>query len=856
MIVRDESMDKAKYLLSSFDRALKDEWIEVYYQPLVRASNGRVCNEEALVRWNDPILGIINPPDFIPILEAVNVVHRLDLYVLEHVLAKMTLQKNEGLFVVPTSINLSTMDFYYCDIVSEVCSRVDASGVGRENIAIEIAEAATARHNEQVLCQLDRFKEYGFQIWMDDYGGGDSSPILLQRIHFDLLKINIGLIQQIRFDETSRVIITELIRMAMALGIETSAEGVEDQDQVDFLQEVGCSKMQGFYYCRPIPMEIIFDRYRNGTQIGFENPEESDYYSQVGKVSLYDLSFSGNDDEQLNDYFDTMPMAIAEVNGKNISLVRTNRNFKKFLSLTALRNIGDVKASLDEITSGPGYYTLKSIVECAETGKRRIIDDRTSSGKSFQVLLQKVAENNVTGVSAITIVVLSVVESTMNEDSLTYNYVARALAEDYVQLFFVNTKTEEYVKYKSDGIHRDVSVDNRGKDFFSGRKDSESRMVYKDDLELVVNSFTKEKVLDAIKENGVFNITYRAMIDGKPTYVMLKAVKIRADDDHIIVGISNVDAQMRQKEAMERIKEERVTYSRIAALSGDFICIYAVDPETSHYRLYKTTYQYQNLKIESEGDDFFSDSAENSKGVVDPEDIDNLLSVLTKDHVMKQIEENGLFVHTYRLYLDGFPRYVSLKGALVDELNGPQLLFGVVNVDEQVRKDIEYKKQIIQAESKAVVDELTGVKNKRAYLDMEDKLNEQIKNSEDLEFAIIMCDLNGLKKVNDTLGHKAGDDFIIRGCEIICTAFAHSPVYRAGGDEFIVIAKGTDYEALDRRIEKINRINAKNAKNSDVTMAVGVAKFCQDDHFVSDVFERADSNMYENKRKMKMKQSS
>jgi len=856
MIARDESMDKAKYLLSSFDRALKDEWIEVYYQPLVRASNGRVCNEEALVRWNDPILGIINPPDFIPILEAVNVVHRLDLYVLEHVLAKMTRQKNEGLFVVPTSINLSTMDFYYCDIVSEVCSRVDASGVGRENIAIEIAEAATARHNEQVLCQLDRFKEYGFQIWMDDYGGGDSSPILLQRIHFDLLKINIGLIQQIRFDETSRVIITELIRMAMALGIETSAEGVEDQDQVDFLQEVGCSKMQGFYYCRPIPMEIVFDRYRNGTQIGFENPEESDYYSQVGKVSLYDLAFSGNDDEQLNDYFDTMPMAIVEVNGKNISLVRTNRNFKKFLSLTFLRNIGDVKVSLDEITSGPGYYTLKSIVECAETGKRRIIDDRTSSGKSFQVLLQKVAENNVTGVSAITIVVLSVVESTMNEDSLTYNYVARALAEDYVQLFFVNTKTEEYVKYKSDGIHRDVSVDNRGKDFFSGRKDSESRMVYKDDLELVVNSFTKEKVLDAIKENGVFNITYRAMIDCKPTYVMLKAVKIRADDDHIIVGISNVDAQMRQKEAMERIKEERVTYSRIAALSGDFICIYAVDPETSHYRLYKTTYQYQNLKIESEGDDFFSDSAENSKGVVDPEDIDNLLSVLTRDHVMKQIEEKGLFVHTYRLYLDGCPRYVSLKGALVDELDGPQLLFGVVNVDEQVRKDIEYQNQIIQAESKAVVDELTGVKNKRAYLDMEDKLNEQIKNSEDLEFAIIMCDLNGLKKVNDTLGHKAGDDFIIRGCEIICTAFAHSPVYRAGGDEFIVIARGTDYEVLDRRIEKINRINAKNAKNGDVTMAVGVAKFCKDDHFVSDVFERADSNMYENKRKMKMKQSS
>jgi len=138
MIARDESMEKAKYLLENFDRALSEEWIEVYYQPIIRAANGRVCDEAALVRWDDPIIGILNPGDFIAILEAVNVVHRLDLYVLEHVLEKMKKQEAQGLYVVPTSVNLSQIDFYSCNIVEEVTRRVDEAGISRDKIALQI----------------------------------------------------------------------------------------------------------------------------------------------------------------------------------------------------------------------------------------------------------------------------------------------------------------------------------------------------------------------------------------------------------------------------------------------------------------------------------------------------------------------------------------------------------------------------------------------------------------------------------------------------------------------------------------------------------------------------------------------
>jgi diguanylate cyclase (GGDEF)-like protein len=101
------------------------------------------------------------------------------------------------------------------------------------------------------------------------------------------------------------------------------------------------------------------------------------------------------------------------------------------------------------------------------------------------------------------------------------------------------------------------------------------------------------------------------------------------------------------------------------------------------------------------------------------------------------------------------------------------------------------------------------------------------------------------------MGHAAGDAYIKEGCEIICDAFSRSPVFRIGGDEFVAVVQGKDYEYLESRIERINKTNAKNKKNDKVTIAVGYSVYDKKDKFVSDVFERADSLMYANKKKMK-----
>ena len=844
------TQDKSKYLLENFHRACRDGWIEVYYQPIVRSTNGRVCGEEALVRWDDPIMGVLNPGEFVPILEAVSLVHELDLYVLERVIEKIQRQKQLNLFLVPNSINLSQIDFFSCDIVDEVNRRVQEAGLSPEYIAIDVAESSVSRNNEYVIAQLERFQKLGYQVWLDDYGSGDISPLLLQRIHFDMLKINMSIVNQLLMRESARIIVTELVRMALALGIEITAEGVEYEEQADFLKEIGCARFQGFLYCKPISAEQIFARYKNGTQIGFENPAESDYYATIGRMSLYDLSFANDDGDKLNGYFDTLPMAVLQTSEEKAEILRGNKNFRVFMET----NFTEEQQQSDYFFAGKeesvGYYAMNAVRTCGKDGKRVIIDERTKSGKTVQLLLHRIAVNPLSGVAAVVIVILSVTERPVAADDLTYNYIARALSEDYVKLYFVNLDTDDFVEYTSDGRNRDVSVEEKGEDFFGKIKHHNYRQVYKEDKEKFKESFTKANIRENLDKYGSYTLTYRTMIDMEPTYVNLKAVRVRTDNNHIIIGISNVDAQTRQQEAMERIREERATYSRISALSGDFICIYTVNPETNHYTIYKTSQIYQNHKLADEGEDFFVDTIAHAKDLVFIEDIEEYKKAFTKENILKQIKENGMFILNSRLCLNNEPIYVAIKCALVEEMDGPQLIVGLINVDREFKKEIEYAASLSEAQDKAVRDELTGVKNKNAYTNMEKELNKKLKAKDVNDFAVVVFDLNGLKEINDTKGHHVGDMFIKSGCQIICNAFGHSPVYRVGGDEFVAIAQGKDYEKLESLLDKIDKINQENKKKGEVTIAYGACKNAGK-NLVNEIFDQADANMYLHKKRMK-----
>ena len=140
--------------------------------------------------------------------------------------------------------------------------------------------------------------------------------------------------------------------------------------------------------------------------------------------------------------------------------------------------------------------------------------------------------------------------------------------------------------------------------------------------------------------------------------------------------------------------------------------------------------------------------------------------------------------------------------------------------------------------------------NRHAYLEVEEQLNEQISEGKPPEFAIVVLDVNGLKKVNDTLGHQTGDRFICGACRIICDIFKHSPVFRVGGDEFTVVAQGDDYDDLAELIQRIKDHNMEAKRAGGIVIACGMSRY-ENDASVAPVYERADREMYENKSSLK-----
>jgi EAL domain-containing protein (putative c-di-GMP-specific phosphodiesterase class I) len=193
------------------------------------------------------------------------------LYVLEQVLEKMKKQAETGISVVPQSVNLSRMDFESCDIVEEIRRRVDAAGFDRGMITVEITESVIGRDFDFMKEQVARFRALGFPVWMDDFGSGYSSLDVLQQIHFDVIKFDMRFMEHFDSDE-AKIILTELMKMAIGLGTETVCEGVETKEQVEFLREIGCTRIQGYYYSRPLPFEEIVSLFGKGTALEYENP--------------------------------------------------------------------------------------------------------------------------------------------------------------------------------------------------------------------------------------------------------------------------------------------------------------------------------------------------------------------------------------------------------------------------------------------------------------------------------------------------------------------------------------------------------------------------------------------------------
>ncbi len=261
------------YILNNLEKALSEHWIKVFYQPILRAKNSHVTEEEALCRWIDPDRGVISPGDFISILEEAKLIHKVDLYMVDRILEDFETKKKEGIRPVPVSINLSRVDFFMCDIVQEICKRMDKARMDRSMISIEITESFAEADAEFLKIQIDRFHRAGFKVWMDDFGSGYSSLNSLDEFDFDLVKFDMIFLRSFEKSGKSRIILENLLRMTKDLGLETIVEDVETEEQMQFLKDAGADKLQGYFFDRPAPLPNVIERIKTGMCFSADLPD-------------------------------------------------------------------------------------------------------------------------------------------------------------------------------------------------------------------------------------------------------------------------------------------------------------------------------------------------------------------------------------------------------------------------------------------------------------------------------------------------------------------------------------------------------------------------------------------------------
>lgn len=664
-----------QYILDNLDRAMQEKWIKAYLQPIIRAVNEKVCDVEALARWVDPEKGVLSPASFIPVLEDAGLIYKLDLYMLDRVLEIIKLQIDAGFNVIPHSINLSRSDFDACDIVEEIRKRVDASGVDRNKITIEITESVLGNDLVFMKEQVERFRKLGFPVWMDDFGSGYSSMDVLQSIQFDLIKFDMSFMKKYDEGGNAKVILTELMRMATSLGVDTVCEGVETASQVRFLQEIGCSKLQGYYYSKPISLQTFLEMDQKNALIANENPKESDYYESIGRVNLFDLGvIASGDDNALHRSFDMVPIAVLEINGKKARYLRSNRSYRLFVKRFFNYDISNHPFDLKNPEGAKWSNYLSEVKRCCKSGNSIFFDGKASDGFVFHFFARRLHVNPVTGATAVAMAVLSVSEP---DENTTYADIAQSLAADYYNLFVIDLDSNEYTEYSSRIGVEELSIVRRGKDFFaSARRDTMTR-IYEEDRAPFLALFTKENVLRDLDRQGVFTTTYRLIDTGTPMYVNMKITRLRGGN-RLILGVSIIDAHMKRLEEDKKLRQERIALGRIAALSPHYIVLYTIDPVTGHYIQYNPSKEYERFGLAEQGDDFFGDVVRDAPKAIAPDDIERHLRIFTKENMLREIREHGIFIHKYRLLLGGKIVPAGLKAKLIRESDGEKIILGVI----------------------------------------------------------------------------------------------------------------------------------------------------------------------------------
>jgi diguanylate cyclase (GGDEF)-like protein len=308
--------------------ALKNEELKVYYQPKYILSDLKLAGAEALVRWMHPKKGLITPDKFIPILEKTGFITEMDEYVWEFTCKSIRKWIDDGLPVVPISVNVSRIDIYNPNLCKNLKALVDKYNIPIKLLELEITETSYMENPAQLIETVINLKKIGFIVEMDDFGTGYSSLNMLNQVPVDVLKLDLRFLKTVNSEGKSANILNSIVSMAKWLDLPVVAEGVETKEQVEFLKSIGCNKAQGYYFAKPMPyieFEELLSNSINNVQVGgYKLPDVfvdlHEFWDPNSQVNILFNSFVGG-------------LGIFELRGNNFDILRVNNRFYEIFEI-------------------------------------------------------------------------------------------------------------------------------------------------------------------------------------------------------------------------------------------------------------------------------------------------------------------------------------------------------------------------------------------------------------------------------------------------------------------------------------------------------------------------------------------
>ncbi len=863
-----------KHIIESIENTDANDYVKVYYQPIVRVFNRKICAYEALARWEDPEFGFLSPADFIGVLEEARLIHKLDVLILQKVCEHVKISIDSGFPIVPVSINLSALDFQMLNMPYLASEAVRINNLPKNLLNIEITERALGENRQEIYDVMEKFKSNGFEIWLDNFGSKYSSLNVLEEINFDLLKIDRRFLQNFHTQDRSRLILKNIMNMSKELGIRTLMEGVEDEVVLEFLRQTGCENAQGFLFGRPTPFASL-----NRSKNLHENQVEKKYYTAIGRVNLLSQApletgiIARADDNELKFKAENadlilngLPLAITEFDGQKFKFLMYNAGFNDIFKYLG---IGE-KCLPDDVFNNfslPFAITIRSIVqECIKTGREDSCDFVTSEG-FFSIRLRCIAYDSEKKVGALLAVIdyiskdVSMKREKLQEVSLKFLYTLYSRIDlikyDGTKFANIYINSSRYVESFVKG-----SFDNSIKNFAEKNIHVEDRINFE-------KFFDLETLEERIHENGgnsVIDYFRTKNARNHFTWQMYVLIPIiHNSEKYFLSCIRNVDAERTKR--LPEIDSKGIAYYDMPG--NPIFLLLAIRSFTSilgygsfEKFLYNSFYLEASLTSDrilymhlgkqgmiSTKSSYMSMSySEVIHDVILNTVVDESQNEIEKffnlERLFQEYAQGRIFAETEflrRSDLKSKPRWLHADYQIREstDLNEVHAFFLIFDIDNY-RQTTDAMIALIER------DNLTGLYNRRTAGNWIQKF--LVKK---IFFAFIILDLDNFKQINDRFGHDCGDTVIKNAALKMKEHFEDKGIIaRLGGDEFLVVLSDLSLDEVEERIKQFSRMKKSVVyKNQQInyTMSIGYSLFPEQSQNYRELYQNADMALYDAK---------